>query len=211
MSADMMTFAFLRRARLACAALAAATLAQGAMAITVKVEVIDQDGRALPDAAVYAVPTNGKLPSAHPGEAVIDQIKRTFVPLVSVIQTGTTVTFPNKDNIEHDVYSFSPAKTFELDLYSGVPAHPVVFDKPGLAVLGCNIHDSMIAYVYVVDSPYFAKSDRAGIARVENLPPGNYEFKAWHYQIADANVLPAARISAEGDAELRLTVQVKPK
>ncbi|CAM2151152.1 Methylamine utilization protein [Pararobbsia alpina] len=201
----------LGRALGACTVLTAALLAQTAIAVTVKVQVFDQDGHALSDAAVYAVPLNGKLPTPHPGEAVIDQVKRTFVPLVTVIQTGTSVSFPNKDNIEHDVYSFSPAKTFELDLYSGVPSHPVVFDKPGLAVLGCNIHDSMIAYVYVVDSPYFGKSDQNGIARVENLPPGNYEFRAWHYQMADTTTLPSARLSTDADADVKVTVQTKPK
>jgi plastocyanin len=189
----------------------AGLFAQSALALTVAVHVVDQDGNALSDTAVYAVPLNARLPQPHPADAVIDQIKRTFVPLVTVIQTGTSVSFPNKDNFEHDVYSFSPAKTFELDLYSGVHARPVVFDKPGLAVLGCNIHDSMIAYVYVVDSPYFGKSDRNGIARVENLPPGNYEFKAWHYQMADANALPSVRLSTDADAEVKMTVQVKPK
>jgi len=182
-----------------------------AEAVTIKVQVVDQDGHAINDAAVYATPLNGKLPPAHPGDAIIDQIKRRFVPLVTVVQTGTSISFPNKDNIEHDVYSFSPAKTFELDLYSGVPSHPVVFDKPGIAVLGCNIHDSMIAYVYVVDSPYFGKSDENGVARIENLPAGNYEFRAWHYQMVDATVLPSARISADADAEVKITVQLKPR
>lgn len=206
-----MPFFVSSRARIAGASALALVFSPIALAVTVDIHVVDQDGRALSDAAVYAVPLNGKLPASHPADASIDQIKRKFVPLVSVIQTGTSVSFPNKDNIEHDVYSFSPAKTFDLDLYSGVPSHPVVFDKPGLAVLGCNIHDSMIAYVYVVDSPYFGKSNQNGVARVENLPPGNYEFKAWHYDMADASALPSARLSTDADAALKMTVQVKPK
>jgi len=74
-----------------------------------------------------------------------------------VVQAGTPILFPNHDKVRHHVYSFSPAKTFELKLYSGVPGTPVLFDKPGLVVLGCNIHDQMVAYVQVVNTPYFAK------------------------------------------------------
>jgi hypothetical protein len=77
------------------------------------------------------------------------------------------------------VYSFSPAKTFNLKLYSGVPSSPVVFDKPGEIVLGCNIHDKMSAFVLVVDTPHFASSGADGVARLRDLPPGDYEVSAW--------------------------------
>src|SRR6201986_4521746 len=108
MPGDMMPSFSLHRVLIACLSGVAVVLSPAAFPVTVSDHVLDQDGRALPDAAVYAVPLNGKLPAAHPAHAVIDQIKRKFVPLVSVIQTGTSLSFPNKDNIEHDVYSFSP-------------------------------------------------------------------------------------------------------
>jgi len=155
-----------------------ALAAQSAVAADLRVEVRDPSGRPVADAAVYALPDKpGQLEG--PRKATIDQVGRQFVPRVSVIQTGTAVMFPNSDNIRHSVYSFSPAKTFELKIYSGVPAAPVVFDKPGIVVMGCNIHDSMVAWVLVVDTPYFARTDTAGDATLPNLPPGNYTLRAW--------------------------------
>ena len=155
-----------------------------------QVQVLNPRGAGLMNAVVYAVPVNGKAPAVEPGKrAIIDQIDREFVPLVSVIQTGTAVSFPNKDDVEHAVYSFSPPKRFEIKLYSGVPARPVVFDKPGMVTLGCNIHDSMVAFVLVVDTPYFAKTDKAGRANLDNLPPGSYRVVAWHPQQRDPNAL----------------------
>jgi hypothetical protein len=180
-------------------------------AATLDVQVVDGTGAALADAIVTAVPSSGKLPGKPPNPAIIDQIKRHYVPLVSVIQTGTSVTFPNKDNIEHDVYSFSPAKTFELNLYSGVAAHPVIFDKPGLVVLGCNIHDQMIAYVDVVDTPYFAKTDAAGHAHIDGLPADSYQVEAWHYRIADANAPARQTTHVDGATPLRFALALKPE
>ena len=124
--------------------------------------------------------------------AIIDQVNKHFVPRVSVVRTGTTITFPNSDRIRHQVYSFSPAKTFALKLYAGSPKTPVDFDQPGLVVLGCNIHDTMVAFVGVVDSPYFAKTSESGNA-VLNLPAGRYRLRAWHPNAARA--IPAREIT----------------
>jgi plastocyanin len=153
-------------------------VAQAAAAASLRVEVEDPAGRPVADAVVYALPDK----PVSPGDSLkasIDQVDRQFVPRVSVIQTGTSVTFPNSDNIRHSVYSFSPARTFTLKIYSGIPATPVVFDKPGIVVMGCNIHDSMVAWVLVVDTPYFARTDSAGTASLQNLPPGSYKLRAW--------------------------------
>jgi len=122
--------------------------------------------------------------AVRPERAVIDQRNTQFVPKVSVITTGTPVRFPNSDNVRHQVYSFSPAKRFELPLYSGQTAPPVVFDAPGVVVLGCNIHDAMVAYVVVVDSPYHAKSDANGRAKIE-APAGQYILRIWHPGVKD--------------------------
>jgi len=186
-----------------------------ASAASLRLLVVDQTGAPVKDAVIYAVPLNGKLPATKAAGAVIDQVKRQFVPLVSVAQTGAAVTFPNKDNIEHDVYSFSPAKRFELDLYHGIPASPVVFDKPGLVVMGCNIHDQMVAYLLVVDTPYFAKTDVTGAASIENLPAGAYKMTAWHYRIATPDELPTRQLSADSADSAdsanatKLTLQLK--
>jgi plastocyanin len=180
-----------------------------AEAATLQVLVVDPAGAAVADAIVTATPSSGKLPPPAPRTAIIDQIRRHYVPLVSVIQTGTMVSFPNKDNIEHDVYSFSPAKTFELNLYSGVAAHPVAFDKPGLVVLGCNIHDTMIAYVDVVDTPYFAKTDARGEAKIDGLPADSYEVNAWHFR---GDKTPSHQTSkVEGTTALEFILALKPE
>jgi plastocyanin len=110
----------------------------------------------------------------------IAQANKTFMPAVSVVPVGTAVNFPNRDTVRHHVYSFSPAKRFEIKLYVGTPAQPVVFDQPGIAVLGCNIHDTMAAWVVVVDTPHFAKTGADGQASLPDVPPGSYRLRAWH-------------------------------
>jgi len=190
--------------------LAATLVAAGiaaAQANTLSIEVKDGGGAPLADAVAYAVPAAGHA-AAPPGtSAVIDQIDREFVPLVSVIQTGTAVRLPNRDNIRHHVYSFSPPKVFELKLYSGVPARPIVFDKPGLVVLGCNIHDSMIAYVMVVDTPWFARTGPDGLARIDGLPAGEYQLHLWHpRQSAD---VPSQPLRMNGSVQLSSRIELR--
>jgi len=90
------------------------------------------------------------------------------------------VTFPNRDTVRHHVYSVSPVKPFEIKLYVGTPASPVVFDKPGIAVLGCNIHDSMVAWVVVAETPYYGQTGADGRLSLPNLPAGSYKLRSWH-------------------------------
>jgi len=123
------------------------------MAGSLEIIVKDDKGRPVSDAVAYAAA--GAASSASKKQTVVDQRDKQFVPYVTAVQVGTAVIFPNSDNIRHHVYSFSPAKRFELPLYSGVPAEPVVFDKVGFVTLGCNIHDWMIAYIAVLPTPYF--------------------------------------------------------
>jgi plastocyanin len=151
---------------------------QAALAGAVTVDVTTRSGTSAEDTVIVFDPLDAAPPASH-DEASIDQINKRFVPRVSVVRTGTTITFPNSDRIRHQVYSFSPAKIFTLKLYAGSPKTPVTFDKAGLVVLGCNIHDNMVAFVGVVDSPYFAKASSAGTA-VLNLPAGRYRLRAWH-------------------------------
>jgi len=152
--------------------------APAALAGVVTVNVATQSGAAAADAVIVLDPLDA-TPPMHREAAIIDQINKRFAPRVSVVRTGTTITFPNSDRIRHQVYSFSPAKTFSLKLYAGSANTPVIFDHPGLVVLGCNIHDSMLAFVAVVDSPYFAKTTEAGTVSL-SLPAGRYRLLAWH-------------------------------
>jgi plastocyanin len=168
-------------------AVAAALGANAALASTVTINVVSKTTNLIEDTIVVFDPLDATPASAHDAVS-IDQVDKRFVPHVSIVRTGTAVTFPNSDHIRHQVYSFSPAKTFSLKLYAGSPKTAVDFDKPGLVVLGCNIHDKMVAFVGVVDSPYFAKVNASGSV-VLNLPAGHYRLRVWNPNLT-ANVPP---------------------
>ena len=168
------------------------------------VEVRDGRGAGVTDAVVYAVP-QGKVPSPPSRRAVVDQRNRMFVPHVTAIQTGTAVSFPNSDNVRHQVYSFSPAKRFQLPLYAGTPAEPVVFDKPGVVAIGCNIHDQMSAYLVVVDTPHFAKTVN-GRAELAGLPDGRYDVRVWAKGMRTEPPPQAIRIGAEAPPALTFRI-----
>lgn len=171
------------------------------------VEVRDARGAAVSDAVAYAIP-DGKRPPPPSRRAVLDQRNRMFVPHILPIQAGTAVTFPNSDNVRHQVYSFSPAKRFQLRLYAGTPAAPVVFDKPGVVILGCNIHDQMSAYLVVVDTPYFALT-ADGRADLTGMPEGAYDVRVWYERMRGEP--PAQRISLGAGEQGRLTFQLGNK
>lgn len=145
------------------------------------VSVKDQNGQPVEDAVVLATLLDGKNipPPKHPRNEM-DQIDKEYLPHVKVVMAGSKVYFPNKDNIRHHVYSFSPAKVFELPLYSGTSAPPVLFDKAGQVTLGCNIHDWMLGYIYVADTPFFGKSAKDGKALIADVPAGEYSVRVWH-------------------------------
>ena len=149
-----------------------------ARAATLLVDVRDSRGHSVEHAVVYAVPQGRKLPVAKK-TAVMDQKNRMFIPHVLPVQTGTAVSFPNSDDIRHQVYSFSRAKTFQLPLYAGTPANPIVFEKPGVVALGCNIHDRMSAYILVVDTPYFALATN-GRGELSEVTAGRYLVHVWY-------------------------------
>jgi plastocyanin len=199
--------------------IAVLTLAAGpAIAGNLTVGVTDRKGNALADVIVYLMPKNvaatGIERSEAPLGATIEQVNNMFVPHMLVVETGTQVSFPNHDSVSHHVYSFSEAKTFQLDLYRGNKYPPQLFDKPGLIVLGCNIHDSMLGYILVVDTPWSAITSQAGIAAIARLPAGEYELFVWTPR-ARARDLPAAvqlDIGETGDASIaiQLTGKLSP-
>lgn len=180
-----------------------------AQAAVVTVRTTDAaSGRVLDSAVVSLVPVaRGSLPP--PKSASIQQVNKTFVPHVTVVQTGAAVEFPNADTVRHHVYSFSPAKVFELKLYSGKPVRPVVFDRPGVVVLGCNIHDQMSAYVLVVDTPWSGVSDGEGVARLADVPPGDYLLQVWHPRRLGLPDLPSRPLRVAGDHAESMSVDLK--
>lgn len=162
-------------------ALLAIALASGAAhAAALEVQVRDATGDPLADAAVWATPVSGPVEARAPRTVSIEQKDREFVPFVTVLQAGTRVSFPNRDPILHHVYSFSPPKPFEIKLYSGTPSEEVLFDKPGVVTLGCNIHDWMVAYIVVVQTPHFGQTGRDGLVRLGDLAAGAYEVRVYH-------------------------------
>ena len=190
-------------------ALALAAACGAAGAASVSVFVADPAGKPLADAVVMLEPATGKLPVAPMAGVRIAQVKRQFAPQVSVVTVGTPVSFPNDDTVRHHVYSFSPVKTFELKLYAGVPNAPVVFDKPGIAVLGCNIHDQMVAWVVVVDTPLHARSAASGRARIDGVPAGSYQLRVWHSSLPEATPPTSTAVSVgSADLELRSALNV---
>jgi plastocyanin len=166
-----------------------AAAGQGRIAAT----ITDREGAPVPQAVVYAEPLGADVPTAglpRPS-AVMDQKDRQFVPHILVVRTGTEILFPNSDTVSHHVYSFSPAKSFELALYRQGTVHPpLVFDTPGEVTLGCNIHDDMVGYILVVDTPYFAMTDGDGEASLAGLAPGKYRVHLWTPRLKRAD-LPA--------------------
>lgn len=142
--------------------------------------VVDSEGRALKNAVITWLPSSEAVVQTE--VAVMDQRDKKFEPHVLVVQQGSLVSFPNSDNIRHHVYSFSRPKKFEIKLYSGEPSSPVLFDNPGVVVLGCNIHDSMLGYIYVAPSSNYAISDEQGRLQLYFVeePAADMQFELWH-------------------------------
>lgn len=181
-------------------------LAPVSYATDVNVVVIDAKGNKFESAVVFFEPQFTLTQAIPPVDIVIDQKDKEFIPLVSAIQVGTKISFPNNDKIRHHVYSFSESKSFELPLYKDVEPKPVVFDKAGVIPLGCNIHDWMNAFVFVSKTPYFSMTNKGGNAQIKNLPNGKYLAKLYHPSMNDwekqagtevqvVNIMPTAPVS----------------
>ncbi len=181
----------------------------GEMHVLVK----DQNGQAVEDAVALATPVDARN-LALPKQAIneMDQKDTAYVPHVKVVTAGSKVYFPNQDNIRHHVYSFSPAKVFELPLYSGHAAPPILFDKAGPVMLGCNIHDWMIGYIYVADTPFFGKSAKNGKILIADVPPGAYWVRIWHpnLQGTEESTMRKVTLDATKAANMEWQLTLKP-
>lgn len=177
---------------------------------SVEATVSEDKNKPVEDAVVFLTSSTGRIPPSPPS-AIMDQLNKEFVPHVLPVPTGAAVSFPNRDNLRHHVYSFSPAKRFELPLYIGTPAAPIVFDKPGIVALGCNIHDWMVGYIYVLPTPYFARTGPDGLARIADVPAGAYEVRAWHPRMRGApDATTRALVLAAGEpGQARFVLSLK--
>lgn len=177
-----------------------------------QVQVLDRNGKPVPDVVVtLAAPraVANKSNDTSTASMTMDQINMRFVPQVLVVPVGAAVKFPNSDSVSHQVYSFSPAKTFQLSLYKGSSNPPVIFDTAGLVVLGCNIHDEMVGYVYVTDANGYGKTDAQGQFVWNGASAGPATVTLWSPMIADATTTLSRTVELNGDAaqvvEFKLT------
>jgi plastocyanin len=170
----------------------------------VQVLVKDQTGRPVEGAVIWAEgPQKKTLPAI---QTEIVQKNRQFIPSVTIVPVGSIVRFPNWDNVQHHVYSFSTAKTFNIPLYIGQSPKAIEFERPGIVTLGCNIHDWMAAYVVVLDSGFFARTDERGVGVLRDLPVGSFSILGWCPRLRGAPV----QANLEGRSSAELTMKLRP-
>jgi plastocyanin len=146
-------------------------------------QVLDAEGTPVANGVIYLQGDSITRGAISRQRVVVDQRDKTFVPAVTVIQVGTEVTFPNNDTVSHHVYSFAQPNAFEVPLYKGSVNPTVRFEHAGIVTLGCNIHDSMLGYIVVVDTPFFAKTDRDGRVAWPTLRAGFYQVWMWSAEL----------------------------
>jgi plastocyanin len=174
-----------------------------AHAAGVTVTVTDKGGQVVTGAAVLLEPASGRAGVKPLAPVEVSQTKRQFNPRVTILTVGTAVNFPNFDTVRHHVFSDSPTKKFDIKLYAGTPAKPVVFDKAGIVDMGCNIHDAMAAWIVVSDTPWYGVSGNDGTVAIDNLPAGNYRLRVWHPAMDYNTEMPAVPVTL-GASDLKL-------
>jgi plastocyanin len=180
------------------------------VAADISIRVVDPKAQPVVDAVISLVPLDGATPPLAPANAEVAQVNKEFVPRVTVVPLGSVVTFTNRDKVQHQIYSLSEPKKFEVALHRPGTETPVVFDKPGVVVFGCNIHDWMTAYIVVVPTPWFAKTDSAGAATLRTAAPaGRYRVEVWHARLEqpETRELTLPMSAAETPLTFRLTLK----
>lgn len=185
-------------------AAAAGSAAAGAL------RVVDGAGNAVAEAVVSLHPLDAPAPERDPQLHTIEQHGLRFVPHVSVIGVGDQVNFPNQDPVRHHIYSFSKPRPLEIKLYSGLPASPLDFPSPGVVVLGCNIHDWMLGFILVLDTPWWSLTDAAGMAAESAAPPGRYRVQVWHSRQPATAALLTREVVLPLSADEIFTLQLAP-
>jgi plastocyanin len=187
--------------------LALTAWATSVAAASLVVSVTKPDGKPVAGAVVLLHgPPGSKSPP--PATFIVDQVNQTFTPDVTVIPVGSTVTFPNSDSVSHQVYSFSPAKRFQLPLYRGTPYAPITFANAGVVTLGCNIHDDMIAYLIITNADWFGRTAQDGSWSASELPVGDFRIEVWHPRMREATDMIERPLKLEAALSGRLDVQL---
>ncbi|MBB5744575.1 methylamine utilization protein [Brevundimonas variabilis] len=150
------------------------------------VSVRDAAGRPVKDAVVTVHPASGvpRGPIRFSWPLRMTQQDIQFDPYVLVVPVGGTVSFPNLDRVRHQVYSFSRGNRFEIELFGRDQTRTHTFASVGIAALGCNIHDQMLAYIRVVDTPWAAKTGTNGDVTLSAVPAGGATLRVWHPRLA---------------------------
>ena len=179
---------------------------------TLTLRVVGADGKPVSDAVVTLRPQGGSAPALRPqGRYEVKQFDTQFHPFVSVVPVSATVYFPNLDPFKHHVYSFSPAKTFELKLFAKDQTRSVLFDKAGVVAVGCNIHDNMSAFIYVTDTVWTAQTDASGQAVIRDVPAQALTLSLWHpYLSAPGGQITDTLPASAADRSKALTIKLRP-
>ena len=172
--------------------------AQASAAATLSVDVVDQGKTPVSDAVVSLEPQGAAIASRLPEKAVIDQRDETFIPLVVIVRKGGRIIFTNNDETMHQVYSFSPIKQFQFLIKQGETSPAITFDQAGVAAIGCNIHDHMIAYAYVGSAPIAVVTDAKGHVVIPDVPAGIYRLVTWHPQLPIGASAPTVTVTVAG-------------
>ena len=187
-------------------------LAAPLAAAPLTVRVADSHGRPVRNAVVTFYPSGGAARAPRPGgRYVVSQQNLQFHPFLTIVPIGADVSFPNLDPTKHHVYSFSPAKRFELKLFARNQSRSVHFDKPGVVALGCNIHDQMSAFIFVTDSAWTARTNGQGIASFSDAPNAPGHVSVWHpYLRAPGGTMQQAVAAAQRNATFSVRLRPPP-
>jgi plastocyanin len=187
------------------------TLCMSIQAETLRVAVLDNNGKPVSGVVVYALAENPA--SVQVSDTIeVEQRNKEFQPFISVVTTGSSAIFPNHDGIGHHVYSFSPVKSFDLPLSEKVLTTSILFDKPGIVTVGCNIHDWMVGYIYIIDTPYYALTDDEGNASINDIPANDYSLQIWHPGINLNDVMKRQiRLNVDNSEAQKFSINIKPE
>ena len=171
------------------------------------VTVYNNNQKVQENVVVWLAPEQASGVNINKSLFTMTQKNRQFTPHILVVEKNSQVEFPNADSIMHHVYSFSKSKTFELKLYREQPQDPITFEQTGVVELGCNIHDWMLGYIVVVDSPYYAITNEQGIASFD-IPNGAYKLNVWHEGFRDISKIESQKVVITNN---KLSYQLKQK
>jgi plastocyanin len=185
----------------------AQTASLGTSISILKISVKDKSDAPVAGAVLMLEPSDGRSMSSriNKRDIAVDQVDREFVPKTTLTSVGARLSFPNRDVVQHSVYSFSKAKTFEIPIYAGESPQVLTLDKAGVITLGCNIHDWMLGYVVVVDTPIAELSKADGIVTLTDMPKGKYTVRVWHPHAKPVEHMQAIELTeAEQRVDIRL-------